>query len=186
MEVYDRRIDAALCKYPCDLRRTVAFDTEGEYLPYRFRALLVDHPFLFVVRIFLITERRKRGDMLSGIAFRFHDRAYLLGTVLRIHLVQDILERRDVVVRVEFAVHLVVHGDEPHVRFCKVVFSVVTHEDVVAPEPRHIFDDDGGNFSLVYIAYHSLKVGAVEVTARIPVVHIEPYVAQTVFVGVLF
>lgn len=90
MEVHDGRIDAALGQYPCDLRRTVAFDTEGEYLPYRFRALLVNHPFLFIVRGFHIAERRVRCKVLARIAFRFHDRAYLLGTVFRIHLVQDI------------------------------------------------------------------------------------------------
>lgn len=37
-----------------------------------------------------IAERRVRCKVLARIAFRFHDRAYLLGTVFRIHLVQDI------------------------------------------------------------------------------------------------
>lgn len=134
MEVDDGRINSAFCEYSRYLCRTVALHTEFENLSYDFRALLVYYPFFLIFGVFLVAERRHISYMFSCVSFGAYYGFDFLTAIFGVHLVQDIFERRNIVVGVGFAVHLVVDCYKPNVRFGKIVFRVVAYKNMVSAE----------------------------------------------------
>ena len=97
-----------------------------------------------------------------------------------------VLEWSNIVVWTGFAVHLVVDGDKHYVDFRKIIFRLISHENMVMPNLDISLTITIEIFSVIYVVHNSLEIGAVEVTARIPIVHVKSYVTQTVFVRILF
>ena len=67
---------------------------------------------VFVIRVFLVAEGGKAAGKLAFLRFQQIRGMNLLGNILAVHLVEDVLERRNVVV-VPHGVDTVIHGDIP-------------------------------------------------------------------------
>ena len=110
--------------------------------------------------------------MFTGIAFCLDCRLHLLADVFRIPFVHYVSERREVVIRLNFAVHVVVDCDKLHVVFGENNFRIVTDFEIVSAETGHILNDNSFNKSCFDSFHHPLKIRSIKVCSRIPVVHI--------------
>ena len=88
-----------------NLRRTVTGNTESEDLPHDRCGLFIDDPMMLVFRILHITVWRGRCKRLAGIALCLKYGLYLTAGVLGIELVEDVDERRHVVLGAVVTVH---------------------------------------------------------------------------------
>ena len=68
---------------------------------------------VFVLRVFPVAEEGKAAGKLAFLRFQQIRGMNLLGNILAVHLVADVLERRNIVV-VPYGVDTVIHGNIPH------------------------------------------------------------------------
>ena len=118
--------------------------------------------------------------MLPRIAFRFENASDLLTCVFGVPFIDDVPKRREVIICLVVAIHIIVHRYESYILLRQHYFGIVTHHYVVPTEPRHIFHDNRTDASVVHVLHHSLKVRTVKVRSRIAVVHVKPYVSESV------
>ena len=88
----------------------MSFQRPAEDLPDNGGGFLVHQQMVFVLRVFLIPERGDTAGKLALLGFQKVRGMYLLGNILAVHLIQDILERGDVVV-IPQGVDTVIHGN---------------------------------------------------------------------------
>ena len=88
-----------------------------------------------------------------------------------VHIVQDILERRDVIIGFN-AVKAVVDCDVTNAFFTKENFAVIARLDVVSSKPRQILCDYEIDFSGVDVGNHALKIRPVKIHPCIAIVYI--------------
>ena len=81
-----------------DKVRAVSFQRPAEDLPDNGGGFLVHQQMVFVLRVFLIPERGDTAGKLALLGFQKVRGMYLLGNILAVHLVEDVLERRNVVI----------------------------------------------------------------------------------------
>ena len=110
--------------------------------------------------------------MFTGIAFCLDCRLHLFADVFRVPFVHYVSERREVVIRLYFAVHVVVDRDKLHVVFRENNFRIVADFEIVSTETGHILDDHSFNKPCFDSFHHSLKIRSIKVCSRISVVHI--------------
>ena len=70
-----------------------------------------------IIRVFHVAIGRIGSQILTGFAFLLHRCLDLLAAVLHIKLVDDVQERRKVIIHLISAVHTAVDGNEPDVVF---------------------------------------------------------------------
>ncbi len=88
----------------------VSFQRPRKHLPDNGGRFLVHQQMVFVLRVFPIPEGGKAAGKLAFLRFQQIRGMNLLGNILAVHLVEDVLERRNVVV-VPHGVDTVIHGD---------------------------------------------------------------------------
>ena len=84
----------AVCGYSSDHDRLGISENQ----PHNRGGFLVNEQMVFVLRVFPIPKRGKTPGKLSFLRFQKIRGMDFLGNILAVHLVQDILERGDVVV----------------------------------------------------------------------------------------
>ena len=89
-----------------------------------------------------------------------------------IHIVQDILERRNIIV-VLFCIDIIIHSDIPNIVFLEIDVNVVSRLDIVSAQTAEIFRNHGINFPRLYIFQHFLEARPLEIESGETVVHIE-------------
>ena len=99
----------------------VSFQRPKEDLPDNGGGFLVHQQVVFVLRVFPIPKGSHTAGKLALLGFQKIRGMYLLGNILAVHLVQDVLKRRNVVV-VPHGVDTVIHGD---------IADAVTGEEVL-------------------------------------------------------
>ena len=91
---------------------------------------------MFVFRVTDIPVRVERTQILATHRFHVQRGFYLCGDVLCVHVVQDVLEGRDVhAARVIDGVNIVIHRNEAHALFGEVNLGVLSAHDIVPPKP---------------------------------------------------
>ena len=86
----------------------------------------------------------------------------LLAAVLHIELVDDVQERRKVIVRLIGTVHTAVDGDESDIVFRKKHFRINTDFQIVSADTAHVFGNENANLVVLHHADHALPIGSVE------------------------
>ena len=123
--------------------------------------------------------------MFSCVAFGFENRFDFLTAILRVHLVQNVLERGNIVVGIFLAVHLIVNGYKSYVGFGKIIFRVISHKNMISSETGHIFYDYSRNFTVFNVGHHPFEIRSFKVASRKAVVNVKSYVPQMIFVRIL-
>ena len=108
--------------------------------------------------------------MLAAGAAIPHHGANLLAGVLRIEVIEQIAEGRELVIT-PAAVYSIIDGDESHVMAGKDQFRVVAHLQVITPEAAHVLHDPGADLAFFHQAKTFLHTGTVEIRAGVSVVH---------------
>ena len=104
----------------------------------------------------------------------------LARNITGVHLIHNILERRDLVFSL-VAVHQIVDGDKADIVVGEENIRVMPDGNVISAETGQILDHDDGNIAHFNIIQQCLKTGTVEIGAGVTVVHVVFYVLKTVF-----
>ena len=158
-------------EHPRDLDGQLAVCCHAEYLFHNLARLCVHDKAVFIRGGFLITIRRKSGDIRSFTHLGRKRRTYLLGRVAGVHLVDDVLERGDVRV---WAVGIiaVVDSDIANAFRREIDLCILSGCDIVAAESGQILRDHKVDLFCLDVRDHPLEVRPVEVRAAPAVVHI--------------
>ena len=113
----------------------VSFQRPKEDLPDNGGGFLVHQQVVFVLRVFPIPKGSHTAGKLALLGFQKIRGMYLLGNVLAVHLVQDVLERRNVVA-VPHGVNTVIHGDIADVVAGEEVLDQCAGLQVISTQPR--------------------------------------------------
>ena len=90
----------------------------------------------FVLRVTHQAKRRLPAAELSLPGTGHASRQHLFGNIPAVHIVQDILKRRDVHFLTGQAVHTVRDGDIAHIVFGEKDFDIASSFDIIPAEPR--------------------------------------------------
>ena len=152
------------------------------------RGLRIDDEMPLIIGILHEAERWLSADKLP-LARKHHlPGGYLPGNIPAVHVVQDILERRDVhglVGLALVAVIAVVDRDITDVVLGKIDLDIAAGLDVVSPEAALIFGQDCPHRPRFDVGEHALKPRAVEIPAGIAVVHVVFVGCEAVFFSVV-
>ena len=108
---------------------------------------------------------------------------HLFGNIPAVHIVQDILKRRNVHFLTGQAVHSVCNGNIAYIVFWEKDFDIAASFDIIPAQPGQVFGDNAADLSRLNIGNHALKRRAVEIAACITVIHIILILEHSVFFG---
>ena len=101
--------------------------------------------------VFLIPIRRKIANELACLHFGMQGAADLAAGVARVHLVDDVAERRKVGIRPR-SVDAVIDRDQAHAVLREHQLQIPSGLDVVAAQARQVFDQHDIEPMLLHIA----------------------------------
>jgi len=110
---------------------------------------------VFVLRVFPIPKRGKTPGKLSFLRFQKIRGMDFLGNILAVHLVQDILERGNVIV-IPQGVDTVIHGDIADTVSWEKVLNQMPGLQIVTPQSAEVFRDDKVDLPALNGSQHSL------------------------------
>ena len=170
--VYRRRHDLLSLQFPGYGHVSQAALRHREDPCHHAGGLWIGHKAVFVVGRLAVAIGWLRADKqpLAGpLAFGSAD---LGGYIPGVHIVQDVLERGDIVVLLG-TVEVVGDGNVADALLRKVHLGVVAGHDVVSAQTGQILCDDHVDVSAFDIGNQPLEAGTVKIQAGIAVVHIE-------------
>src|SRR5699024_11303520 len=92
------------------------------------------------------------------------------GNIPAVHIVQDILKRRDVHLLTGQAVHAVGDGDIAYIVFGEKDFDIAASFDIISTKSGQVFGDDAADLPRLNVSDHALEGRAVEVAGRVGVI----------------
>ena len=170
-----------------NLRGIESLHTPCEDLTDNGCGFIIHNPMsLWIVGVFHVAIGRVGSQILTGFTFLFHNRLNLFTAVLDIELVDDIQERRKIVVLLIGTVHTAVHSDEADIVFREKHFRVETDFQIVSADTAHILGDDDTNLIVLNQLNHSFPIGSVEVSPGVAIVYEKLDISETLFLCVFF
>ena len=124
---------------------------------------------VFVLRVFPVAEGGKAAGKLAFLRFQQIRGMNLLGDILAVHLVEDVLERGDVIA-FPHGVDAVVHGDVPHTVTREEVLDEVAGLQIIAAQSRQIFRYNDIDLFAFDGFQHPLQRGSLHIQPCIAVV----------------
>jgi hypothetical protein len=147
--------------------------------------LLINNPVVFILRVFDIPIRRVCAERLSGLTLGFEHGPDLAAGVLGIEFIEDIDERRHIVLGAVDAVNTVVDGDEADVGIGENHLGIHTDLQIVSAKPGHILDDDRSDKAVINHGAEPVPVRTVKIRTAVTVVHKELRVPKAIVISVL-
>jgi len=138
-----------------DIVRTMTVQGISENQPHNRGGFLVNEQMVFVLRVFPIPKRGKTPGKLSFLRFQKIRGMDFLGNILAVHLVQDILERGNVVV-IPQGVDAVIHGDIADTVSWEKVLNQMPGLQIITPQSAEVFRDDKVDLPALNGSQHSL------------------------------
>ena len=150
----------------------MSFQRPRKQTPDNGSRFLINQQMVFVLRVFPIPKGGKAAGKLAFLRFQQIRGMNLLGNVLAVHLVEDVLERRNVVV-VPHGVDTVIHGDIPHAVAGKEIFNQEAGLQVIPTQSGQVFRDHKVYLPALDGFQHPFQVGALHVQPRVAIVLID-------------
>lgn len=141
---------------------------------------------VFVIGVFQIAVRRIGSQRFTGIPFSSEYSLDFLAGAFGIELVENVDERRHVVVHLIGTVYTVVDGDEADIVVWKHHLRVHTYLQIVPTQPAHILHDDGADTAFVDHAEQALPVRTIRICSAVTIVYEISRIGESVIVGILF
>ncbi|SCI93315.1 Uncharacterised protein [uncultured Butyricicoccus sp.] len=126
---------------------------------------------VFIPGVFLIPIGCEIPDEFPFLHFRAQGAADFPAGIARIHLIDNIAERRHIGIRPR-GIEPVIDRDQTHAVFWEHQLYISSDLDIIAPQAGQVLDQHDVEPVLLHIAQHVLKARAVEVRPRPPVVYI--------------
>ena len=133
--------------------------------------------------VLIITIRRSARSAVTSRSLIVQNSLYLNACILRIKFINDIFERRKIVIS-EVAVHAVIDSDKVYISLWKKDFCIIAGLQIFTSETRQILDYNSSDLFVLNVSEHFLKSGTIEVSACISVICEYLYVCVTVFISV--
>ena len=167
-----------------NLGNPVTLHTQMKNLPDHFGGGFVDDPVILVLRIFNVAEGRIRAERLSGVSLGFKHGSDFPTGVLGVEFVEQVDERRHVVLRAVYAVHTVIYGDETDIVVREHHLGQHSNLQIISAEPAHILYDERTDLTFINHPGKALPVRPVKGSAAVAVIHEKLYVAEAVVCGI--
>src|SRR5699024_4873288 len=135
--------------------RTKTVQGISENQPHDRGGFLVNEQMVFVLRVFRIPKLCKTPAKLSFLRFQKIRRMELLVNMITDHIVQDILERGNVVV-IPQGVDAVIHGDIADTVSWEKVLNPMPGLQIITPQSAEVFRDDKVDLPALNGSQHSL------------------------------
>ena len=110
-------------------------------------------------------------------------RQHFLRNIPAIHIVQDILEGRDVHFLTGQTVHAIRNGNIADIVFREEDFNITAGFDIISSQSGQVFGNDTTDFIGLNIGNHPLKSRTIEIAACVTIVHIILILEHPVFLG---
>ena len=126
------------------------------------RSLRVKDQMPPILRVTHQPQGRLSATELSLSGTGHTPRQHFLGNIPAIHIVQDILERRDVHFLTGQTVHAIRNGDIADIVFREEDFNIATGFDIISSQSGQVFGNDTTDFTGLNIGNHPLKSRTIE------------------------
>ena len=126
-----------------DLRRAFPGNAHFKHLPYYRGRLRVYDPMVLVIGVFQIAVRRIGSQRFAGISFGTEHSLDFFAGVFGIELVENVDERRHVIVHLIGTVYTVIDGDEADIVVWEHHLRVHTYLKIIPSQSAHILHDNG-------------------------------------------
>ena len=142
----------------------IARGTQGKDSFDNSSGFLVDNQ-LLGLRIFGISIGSAGSKPLAAFRFGFLNRTDFPAGVPNKPLVEQILERHEIVALCIFCVHIVVDGNVPNTEHGEAFLNVETGVKLVPAKAAEVLGHNDPNLPVFHVCDHLLKCGPLEVTA---------------------
>lgn len=139
---------------------------------------------VFILRVLDVTIRWVSAERLSGLTFEFEHSADFTAGVLGIELIEDIDERRHIVLGAVDAVNTVVDGNEADVGIGENHLGIHTDLQTVSAKLGHILDDDRSYKAVINHTAEPVPVRTVKISTAVTVIHKELCVPKSIVISV--
>lgn len=110
---------------------------------------------------------------------------HLAAAVPHVPLIEQILERHQLVAVFILGVNIVVDSDVAHIIGREYLLDIKTGVQLVSSKAGKILCDDDGDVAVAHVIHHLFKGWAIEIRAGIAIVHIKSGVLEPILIGVL-
>ena len=136
---------------------------------------------LGIIGVFHVAVGWIGGQIFTGFAFLLHGCLDLLAAVLYIELIDDVQERRKVVIHLIGTVHTAIDGNEPDIVLREKDLRTETYFQIVSSDSAHAHGKKNTDLVCFYHGDHALPFRTVEVGTGKTVVHEKLDFAETLF-----
>ena len=155
-----------------------------ENVPNGRRKAFINQQVIFVGRVFHIAVWSFCANEFTLLLPCNQRGLDFLWNVLRIHIVEQIFERRDVHCRAFCRVYAVRNGYVTNVVFGEVNLRVAACFKVISPKSGQVFCDNAVNFPVLNVREHTLKTRSVAVRSAPAVINVDFADCKAVFTAV--
>ena len=145
-----------------DLRHTIALYAQMKNILDYLGGFFVHNPVQLILRVFDIPVWRVRTKWISRLHLCFENGADFAACVLGVELIENVDERRHVVIRLIVAVNAVVDGDKADVGVWENHLRVHTDFQIITTEAAHIFYNDCADLAVIHQFHETVPVRSVE------------------------
>lgn len=121
----------------------------------------------------------------SPLCLGVHYIPLLAAAVPHVPLIEQILERHQLVAVFILGVNIVVDSDVAHIIGREYLLDIKTGVQLVSSKAGKILCDDDGDVAVAHVIHHLFKGWAIEIRAGIAIVHIKSGVLEPILIGVL-
>ena len=121
----------------------------------------------------------------SPLCLGVHYIPHLAAAVPHVPLIEQILERHQLVAVFILGVNIVVDSDVAHIIGREYLLDIKTGVQLVSSKAGKILCDDDGDVAVAHVIHHLFKGWAIEIRAGIAIVHIKSGVLEPILIGVL-
>lgn len=177
--------DVALIHLICNLRNTIALYAKPKNFLYHISSFLVNKPVSFIRWVFDITVRQISAKRLARLSLGFEHSSDFTAGVLGIKFVENIDERRHVVLHLVVAVHAIIDGNKTDVGIGKNHLRVHPDFQVITTEAAHVLHNNGAYLALIHQRHQAVPVRPVERGAAVAIIDEKGKVGEAIVSSVL-
>ena len=163
--------DFFLFKDFADVCSSVTVCGKVEYLFDDPLVLGIEDQVSFLLGVFYIPDGSVSSVMSTAHKFGVQSRLDFLRCLSRVHLIEDVEERRDLALSL-VAINSVGNGNIADVMRRKVDVYLLSRKDVVSAKSGKVFSNDTVDLSFLDVIKHPFKTGAVKVCTAVPIIHV--------------
>lgn len=183
--VHGWTVDAFFLELLCNLGWSHSAGAHGEDAFDDSRRLLIHQQRRVLGCTLAVAVRSSCPHPDSPLCLGVHYIPHLAAAVPHVPLIEQILERHQLVAVFILGVNIVVDSDVVHIIGREYLLDIKTGVQLVSSKAGKILCDDDGDVAVAHVIHHLFKGWAIEIRAGIAIVHIKSGVLEPILIGVL-